>query len=95
MTEELIPGQEPYLAPGVRGYTVEVDGALYVPLLIADQPGSGAVGRYLDSLRDRIVKVPCVLSERLAEMLRRRGFRLEVEQDPGMGPVEVWVWRPV
>jgi len=63
------------LASGVRGYTRDVDGALWIPIIIADDPGSGAVGRYLDSLpRDREVRVPNVFSSRLAGMLMRRGF---------------------
>ena len=38
---KLIPGHEPRLASGVRGYTVWSRGALYVPLIYAERPGSG------------------------------------------------------
>lgn len=88
------PGHEPRLAPGVRGYVVWSHGELYVPLVIADAPGSGDVGRYLDSLpRDRVVKFPTVLSAALAGMLERRGFAEAVEMTP-LGPCELWVRAP-
>lgn len=91
----IVPGQEPYLAPGVRGYTVEQNGELYVPLIIADRPGSGDVGRYLDSLpRDRTVKFPNVLSERLEQMLLRRGFHHGVEYSEEWGIVPILVRHP-
>lgn len=97
MTEPrtITPGQEPEIAPGVRGYTVEKDGALYVPLVIASTPGDGAVGRFLDALpADRPVKFPNVLSPKLAGMLQRRGFRRVYEFDEESGEdVPVWV-RP-
>jgi hypothetical protein len=66
------------IAPGVRGYTQEVDGELWVPVIHAERPGNGAVGRFLDRLpTDRTIVVPTVLSARLAGMLVRRGFRVE------------------
>jgi len=71
----LILGQEPHIAPGVRGYTMEIDGELYVPLVIADRPGNGDVGRYLDGLpTDHTVKFPNVISDKLRGMLLCRGF---------------------
>lgn len=76
------------LAPGVIGYTVEHAGALYIPMIEAEHAGSGAVGRYLDSLpRDRTVKVPTVISARLAGMLERRGFQEVAEWAPEVGEV--------
>ena len=69
---------------------MDVDGALYVPIIEAERPGSGDVGRYLDSLpRDRRVVIPNVMSERLAGMLERRGFTLTTEWAPA--PFEEWV----
>ncbi len=92
---EIVVGQEPEIAPGVRGYMIEHNGALYIPLVIASVPGSGAVGRFLDALpTDRDVKFPCVISWRLRKMLRRRGFRRGYEYDEFSGEaVEVW-FRP-
>jgi len=88
--KRLVPGHEPRLAPGVRGYTVWSGGALYIPIIVADSEGTGDVGRYLDSLpRDRTVKFPTVLNPRLCGMLRRRGFRPVIEDTP-MRPCEVW-----
>lgn len=50
-------------------------GALWVPLVIAEKPGNGDVGRYLDSLPgDRRVVFPNVISDVLIGMLKRRGF---------------------
>lgn len=104
MTEDTNAVRIPYsvlrhlslLAPGVRGYTVEYDGALYIPLLHADHPGHGAVGRYLDGLpRDRSVRVPCVISSRLRGMLLRRGFVCRAEYAPELDTwVEVWCREP-
>lgn len=74
----IIPGQEPLLAPGVRGYTVECDGELWIPVVFAEREGAGDVGRYLDTLpKDKTVIFPTVLSARLEGMLKRRGFALE------------------
>jgi hypothetical protein len=63
------------IGPGVTGYTMDIRGDLYVPLIQAVHPGNGDVGRYLDSLPTgcRIV-VPNVISARLEGMLLRRGF---------------------
>ena len=68
------------LAPGVYGFTLDdPDGALVIPMIVAEYPGSGAVGRYLDTLpTNRRVIVEACISPRLAGMLERRGF----------------VWRP-
>lgn len=81
------------LAPGVWGYTVRTDAALYVPLLLAECEGSGAVGRYLDALpTSETIRFPNVISRRLAGMLRRRGFRLRGEWSPEFQEV-VAVWE--
>lgn len=51
------PGQ---LAPGVRGYAVEANGKVYIPLIEAEKPGSGDVAKFLDSLSAR-----CVCGQRM------------------------------
>lgn len=93
--ELLTLGQEPEIALGVRGYTIEHNDALYVPLVIATRPGEGDVARFLDGLPvDRTVKFPNVINRQLAGMLHRRGFRLTHEFDETLGEsVAVWV-RP-
>ncbi len=68
------------LAPGVFGYAVEVDGSIYVPVITAENPGSGQVGAFLDRLPEN-VRIPNVLSRRLLGMLTRRGWRLTTEID--------------
>ena len=73
------------LAPGVRGYAVVVDGCAYIPLIEAQHPGSGDVGRFLDSLPSG-VKVPNITSSRLRGMLKRRHF-IETEEEG----VDVWI----
>lgn len=71
------------LAPGVRGYTIEEDDAIYIPMIVAEDEGSGDVGAYLDSLpTDRIIKIPDVISPRLREMLLRRGYVVAWEYAP-------------
>jgi hypothetical protein len=90
-------GNEPFIAPGVRGYTVDNGRkGLYVPLVIAENEGSGDVGRYLDSLpKDRRVVFPNVLSKRLVGMLSRRGFTRGSEWGGEMwGVVDIWVRKP-
>lgn len=80
--ESIIPGQEPELAPGVRGAAFDLgkDG-IRIPFIAADQAGEGAVASFLDSLpEDRRISFPWVVSRRLNEMLLRRGFREEVEE---------------
>ena len=64
------------LAPGVEGATRDwSDGTFELVGIRAVTPGAGDVGRYLDSLpRDRTVVVPFVTSQRLTQMLARRGF---------------------
>lgn len=63
------------IAPGVRGYTIENERGLYIPVVWAVNEGNGDVSRFLDTLpRDRRVVFPTVISKRLAEMLLRRGF---------------------
>lgn len=77
------------LAPGVDGYAVAHAGRVYIPAVHATRPGSGDVGRFLDALSPRCV-FPCVISERLAEMLMRRGWRPTLEDAHGE-VVDVWV----
>ena len=80
------------LAPGVWGYTTATPDALYIPIIQAETPGSGDVGRYLDSLpSDRTIRVPNVLSDILAAMLARRGFVEGSEWSSEFGEqVRVW-----
>jgi hypothetical protein len=68
------------LAPGVGGYCMDMPDGLFIPVITADNEGSGDVGRFLDSLpTDRRVVVPNVISPRLAGMLVRRGFAVASE----------------
>lgn len=69
------PGEEPELEDGVRGAVFDREDGLWIPLIRAEEPGSGDVGRFLDGLpRDRRIVFPNVLSDRLRGMLERRGF---------------------
>jgi len=85
--EKLTPGKEPHHAPGVRGYAIEKDGKIYIPLVIADQEGNGDVGRWIDGLpKDRDIIFPTILNQRLGAMLLRRGFFLcDHEAQPAIG----------
>lgn len=79
------------LAPGVQGYTLDLEGQLWVPLVISEDPGQGNVSRYLDNLpRNRTVRFPNVISPRLERMLERRGFRLVFDITEEWGAVPVW-----
>jgi hypothetical protein len=66
-------GGEGLLAAGVRGYAIEENGRIFIPLIIAEHEGNGDVGRFLDSLSPRCV-IPNLTSPRLMGMLSRRGF---------------------
>ena len=61
------------LAPGVFGFAYAQGDEIWIPLVLAEKKGSGAVGRFLDSLSARCVIVD-VTSKRLEEMLVRRGW---------------------
>lgn len=79
-------GAEPLLAPGVRGTAFDTPAGIYIPLITADDEGSGAVGAFLDALpTDRRVVFPNVISARLEGMLVRRGFTPGVEREPHFG----------
>lgn len=90
------PGQEPELAPGVRGIRFETPQGIYIPLITAEAPGSGAVSAYLDTLpRDQRIVFATVISEQLAEMLYRRGFRPGWDYCAELGtPVQVMLREP-
>lgn len=63
------------LAPGVFGAVTIEGGVVLIKMLGAETEGSGDVGRYLDTLPwDRPVRAVNVISDRLAGMLKRRGF---------------------
>jgi hypothetical protein len=74
---------------------VEHDGAIYIPVIWSTDEGQGNVSRYLDGLpRDRTVRVPCVVSSRLAGMLQRRGFVEVREWSEEMDEhVDIWERR--
>ena len=76
------------LGPGVRGYALEVAGKLWVPLINAEVPGSGAVGKFLDALPPDTI-IPNVVNEKLRGMLRRRGWAPK-DIDASGEMVEVW-----
>jgi len=66
---------EVQIAPGVHGQMFDTPNGIYIPVISADNPGSGDVGRFLDGLpMDRDIKFPCVLSPTLRGMLLRRGY---------------------
>lgn len=72
------------IAPGVRGVVIKHDlerqdppirGGFAIPFIMATEPGTGAIGRFLDSLpRDTWIFFSTILSPVLEEMLLRRGF---------------------
>jgi hypothetical protein len=88
-SDTLTPGNEPIIAPGVRGYAIEDGNRVCVPLIIAVNEGDGSVGRFIDSLDPKCV-IPCVTSARLAGMLYRRGWMPTMEDTP-MGDDDVWI----
>ena len=82
----LIPGQEWEIYPGVRGYAMEHEGLIYIPMVFGQ--GDGQVGKFLDELSPRCRMVN-VISAKLRHMLKRRGWKMKIEQE-----IEVDVWEP-
>jgi hypothetical protein len=73
--EAVIPGEEPLIGEGVRGTAFDMPDGVYIPLIRAENPGTGDVARFLDALpKDRRVVFPNVVSSKLQAMLERRGF---------------------
>lgn len=86
----------PLIAPGVRGFIHRVDGMTFVPLIEAERPGSGDVGRWLDALRGPTAFVE-VGSPRLVGMLLRRGYvaaKMTVTFDHGYLEDADVMWKP-
>lgn len=75
------------LGVGVDGLAFFQKGTIYIPLIIAHRPGSGDVGRFLDRLSSRC-RIVDVVSERLREMLGRRGWK--IVEDETLRECEVW-----
>ncbi len=79
-------GQEPLLAPGVRGVVFDEPEGITVTAIFAEDEGSGAVSAWLAGLpKDRRVTFTTVLSRRLAGMLARRGYKPVMLHDPDYG----------
>jgi hypothetical protein len=73
---------ETWIGEHVAGYSVDVDGATYYPVVRATRPGCGDISRWLDGLpKDKTIKFPTVISRKLEAMLVRRGFTLVQEWD--------------
>jgi hypothetical protein len=72
-------GEKP-LAPGVYGVAYKHGDEIWIPLVVAEVKGAGAVGRFLDSLSARCVIVD-VTNPRLEAMLRRRGWVERVDTE--------------
>lgn len=85
------PMSEYELGPGVFGYAIEVDGAVYIPVMQATDPGSGQVGEFLDRVPSN-VRIPNVVSSVLRGMLLRRGWRAATEIDESGEAVSVEVF---
>ncbi len=82
-------GMELYeLAPGVRGYAIEHDEKIYIPVIISVEPRRGNVGRFLDRLSKR-VRIPTIINPELITMLQRRGWVADIEEHHGERS-EVW-----
>ena len=80
------------LAPGVNGYAIRRGQTVYIPVIEAVTPGSGDVGRFLDSLPGKFkeARIPNVINPQLVAMLQRRGFWLTWEPT-SLGRIDVWV----
>ena len=73
------------LAPGVMGTAFEEGGLILIPLIVAEKPGNGNVGRFLDRLSSRC-RIISVTSDRLAAMLYRRQWVCSKHEEYG----DIW-----
>ena len=83
-------GMELYeLYPGVKGYAIEHNNKIYIPIIMGS--GSGQVGKFLDECSQRCV-IASVTSVQLVTMLLRRGFvrTTEIAEHDGE-EFDVWV----
>lgn len=83
----------PPIAPGLRGYAIRKGRRFYVGAIEAENVGEGALGRWLDRIRQAHVDVrfSTVISTRLKRALYARGWRPATERLRG----ETWTaWRP-
>lgn len=93
--DDLFESMETEIAPGVMGVTGEEGDSLTVFWIRATREGSGAVGRYVDSLADRrhVRFIEC--NDRLAGLLARRGYvERQVSRPSGNGWARAMVRRP-
>lgn len=85
------------LGEGVWGHELdEGESGIYYPVIAAERPGTGDVGRWLDALpTNRTIKFPTVISAKLAMMLERRGYVLLREWAEEFNEfAEVWTRAP-
>ncbi len=67
-------GMELYeLFPGVRGYAIESDGKIYIPIVKAVKEGNGDVSKFLDACSQRCT-FPNIVSGKFKAMLARHGY---------------------
>jgi hypothetical protein len=71
----------PEVAPGVLADVNDRGQILFINVVYSVEEDKGNVGRWLDSLSNRNVIVPAVVSRRFAGMLKRRGYRHEPMAD--------------
>ncbi len=77
------------LFPGVRGYAVERNGEIWIPLVEFEHPGDGNVGCMLDVLSPRC-RIVNVCTDILRDMLQRRGWVMSTTETDDGDAVDVW-----
>jgi len=77
------------LFPGVRGYAIERNGEIWIPLIESEHPGAGNVGRMLDVLSPRC-RIVNVCADILGDMLKRRGWVMSTAKTDDGDAVDVW-----
>jgi hypothetical protein len=71
--ESVQPGQEPLIAPGVRGVAFNMTDGIYIAFIRGE--GIGTIRPFLDDLpKSRRVVFPNVVSDKLRHLLKERGF---------------------
>lgn len=72
---EEVVGDLPVVAPGVRADIAMRGDVVFINIVWSEMEGQGNVSRWLDSLEGKTLICPAVLSTRMANILRHKGFR--------------------
>lgn len=84
------------LAKGITGHIIEQGDTVIIPFFMSEVEGRGYAGQFIDGLKDKykIVMIPNLLSDKLEQMLLRRGFKKKWKYvDFLKSHTDVMIWK--